>query len=101
MGAETCTGPVYNLPFRELYLTILAFDGVRRSASADEALAAAARQLLDEPLQELHTQAAGYQIDYSLTTTGFTGLADDGSLELPRSGAGSYELSFDIRKLDE
>ena len=101
MGAETCTGPVYNLPFRELYLTILAFDGVRRSASADEALAAAARQLLDEPLQELHTQAAGYQIDHSLTTTGFTGLADDGSLELPRSATGSYELSFDIRKLDE
>ena len=101
MGAETCTGPVYNLPFRELYLTILAFDGVRRSASADEALAAAVRQLLDEPLQELHTQAAGYQIDHSLTTTGFTGLADDGSLELPRSATGSYELSFDIRKLDE
>ena len=101
MGAETCTGPVYNLPFRELYLTILAFDGARSSASADEALAAAARQLLDEPLQEIHTQAAGYQIDYSFTTTGFTGLASDGSLELPRNTTGSYELSFDIRKLDE
>lgn len=100
MGAETCTGPVYNLPFRELYLTILAFDGARSSASADEALAAAARRLLDEPLQELHTQAAGYQIDYSLTTTGFTGLADDGSLELPRNTTGSYTLSFEIRKLD-
>ena len=100
MGAETCTGPVYNLPFRELYLTILAFDGARSSASADEALAAAARRLLDEPLQELHTQAAGYQIDYSLTTTGFTGLADDGSLELPRNTTGSYTLSYEIRKLD-
>ena len=101
MGAETCTGPVYNLPFRELYLTILAFDGARSSDSADEALAAAARQLLDEPLQELHTQAAGYQIDYSLTTTGFTDLADDGTLELPRNVTGSYELAFDIRKLNE
>ena len=101
MGAETCTGPVYNLPFRELYLTILAFDGARSSASADEALAVAARQLLDEPLRELHTQAAGYQIDYSLITTGFTGLAEDGSLELPRNTTGSYELSFEIRKLDE
>lgn len=80
MGAEACTSPVYGLPFRELYLTMLAFDGARTAASADEALAAAARQLLDEPLQELHTQAAGYQIDYSLTTTGFTGLAEDGSL---------------------
>ena len=58
------------------------------------------RQLLDEPLQELHTQAAGYQIDYSLTTTGFTGLAEDGSLELPRNTTGSYTLSFDMRKLD-
>lgn len=57
-------------------------------------------QLLDEPLQELHTQAAGYQIDYSLTTTGFTGLAEDGSLELPRNTTGSYTLSFDMRKLD-
>lgn len=101
MGAETCTGPVYSLPFRELYLTILAFDGARNSASADEALASAARQLLDEPLQELHTQAAGYQIDYSLITTGFTGLADDGSLELPRNTTGSYNLSFEIWKLDE
>lgn len=100
MGAEACTGPVYNLPFRELYLTMLAFDGARSSASADEALAAA-RQLLDDPLQELHTQAAGYQIDYSLTTTGFTGFASDGSLELPRNTTGSYELSFEIRKLDE
>lgn len=80
MGAEACTSPVYGLPFRELYLTMLAFDGARTAASADEALAAAARQLLDEPLQELHTQAAGYQIDYSLTMTGFTGLAEDGSL---------------------
>ena len=101
MGAEICTGPVYNLPFRELYLTMLAFDGARSAASADEALAAAAQQLLDEPLQELHTQAAGYQIDYSLITTGFTGLAEDGSLELPRNTTGSYTLSFDIRKLDE
>ena len=101
MGAEICTGPVYNLPFRELYLTMLAFDGARSAASADEALAAAAQQLLDEPLQELHTQAAGYQIDYSLITTGFTGLAEDGSLELPRNATGSYTLSFDIRKLDE
>ena len=101
MGAETCTGPVYNLPFRELYLTILAFDGARNSASADKALAAAARQLLDEPLQDLHTQAAGYQIDYSLTTTGFTGFADDGSLELPQNTTGSYNLSFEIWKLDE
>ena len=64
------------------------------------ASAAAARQLLDEPLQELHTQAAGYQIDYSLTMTGFTGLAEDGSLELPRNTTGSYTLSFDMRKLD-
>ena len=72
----------------------------RSAASADEALAAAARQLLDEPLQELHTQAAGYQIDYSLTTTGFTGLAEDGSLDLPRNTTGSYTLSFDMRKLD-
>ncbi|MFR7743741.1 MAG: RDD family protein [Acutalibacteraceae bacterium] len=55
MGAEACTSPVYGLPFRELYLTMLAFDGARTAASADEALAAAARQLLDEPLQELHT----------------------------------------------
>ena len=101
MGAEICTGPVYNLPFRELYLTMLAFDGARSAASADEALAAAAQQLLDEPLQELHTQAAGYQIDYSLITTGFTGLAEDGSLELPRNTTGSYALSFEIRKLDE
>ena len=101
MGAEICTGPVYNLPFRELYLTMLAFDGARSAASADEALAAAAQQLLDEPLQELHTQAAGYQIDYSLITTGFTGLAEDGSLELPRNATGSYTLSFDIRKQDE
>ena len=101
MGAEICTGPVYNLPFRELYLTMLAFDGARSAASADEALTAAARQLLDDPLQELHTQAAGYQIDYSLITTGFTGLAEDGSLELPRNTTGSYTLSFDIRKLDE
>ena len=101
MGAEICTGPVYNLPFRELYLTMLAFDGARSAASADEALAAAAQQLLDEPLQELHTQAAGYQIDYSLITTGFTGLAEDGSLELPRNATGSYTLSFEIRKLDE
>ena len=62
--------------------------------------AASARQLLDEPLQELHTQAAGYQIDYSLTMTGFTGLAEDGSLELPRNTTGSYTLSFDMRKLD-
>ena len=100
MGAEACTSPVYGLPFRELYLTMLAFDGARTAASADEALAAAARQLLDEPLQELHTQAAGYQIDYSLTTTGFTGLAEDGSLELPRNTTGSYMLSFDMRKLD-
>ena len=100
MGAEACTSPVYGLPFRELYLTMLAFDGARTAASADEALAAAARQLLDEPLQELHTQAAGYQIDYSLTTTGFTGLAEDGSLELPRNTTGSYTLSFDMRKLD-
>ena len=38
MGAEICTGPVYNLPFRELYLTMLAFDGARSAASADEAL---------------------------------------------------------------
>lgn len=45
-------------------------------------------------------QAAGYQIDYSLTTTGFTGLAEDGSLELPRNTTGSYTLSFDMRKLD-
>ena len=58
----THLGPVYNLPFRELYLTMLAFDGARSAAAADEALAAAAQQLLDEPLQELHTQAAGYQI---------------------------------------
>lgn len=101
MGAEICTGPVYNLPFRELYLTMLAFDGARSAASADEALAAAAQQLLDEPLQELHTQAAGYRIDYSLTITGFTGFASDGSLELPRNATGSYTLSFDIRKLDE
>ena len=101
MGAETCTGPVYNRPFRELYLTILAFDGARSSASADEALAVAARQLLDEPLRELHTRAEGYQIDYALITTGFTGLAEDGSLELPRNTTGSYELSFEIRKLDE
>lgn len=101
MGAEICTGPVYNLPFRELYLTMLAFDGARSAASADEALAAAAQQLLDDPLQELHTQAAGYRIDYSLTITGFTGLAEDGSLELPRNTTGSYTLSFDIRKLDE
>ena len=72
----------------------------RTAASADEALAAAARQLLDEPLQELHTQAAGYQIDYSLTMTGFTGLAEDGSLDLPRNTTGSYTLSFDMRKLD-
>ena len=100
MGAEACTSPVYGLPFRELYLTMLAFDGARTAASADEALAAAARQLLDEPLQELHTQAAGYQIDYSLTMTGFTGLAEDGSLELPRNTTGSYTLSFDMRKLD-
>ena len=100
MGAEACTGPVYGLPFRELYLTMLAFDGARSAASADEALAAVARQLLDEPLQELHTQAAGYQIDYSLTTTGFTGLAEDGSLELLRNTTGSYTLSFDMRKLD-
>lgn len=101
MGAETCTGSVSGLPLRELYLTILAFDGARRSASADEALTAAAQQLLDEPLQELHTQAAGYRIDYSLTITGFTGFASDGSLELPRNATGSYTLSFDIRKLDE
>ena len=101
MGAETCTGPVYNLPFRELYLTILAFDGARNSASSDKALAAAAQQLLDEPLQELHTQAAGYQIDYSLITTGFTGLAEDGTLELPRNVTGSYDLSFEIRKMNE
>ena len=101
MGAETCAGSVSGLPLRELYLTILAFDGARRSASADEALTAAAQQLLDEPLQELHTQAAGYRIDYSLTITGFTGLAEDGSLELPRNTTGSYTLSFDIRKLDE
>ena len=100
MGAEACTSPVYGLPFRELYLTMLAFDGARTAASADEALAAAARQLLDEPLQELHTQAAGYQIDYSLTMTGFTGLAEDGSLELPRNTIGSYTLSFEMRKLD-
>ena len=59
-----------------------------------------ARQLLDEPLQELHTQAAGYQIDYSLTMTGFTGLAEDGSLELPQNTTGSYTLSFEMRKLD-
>lgn len=101
MGAETCAGAVSGLPLRELYLTILAFDGAQRSASADEALTAAAQQLLDEPLQELHTQAAGYQIDYLLITTGFTGLAEDGSLELPRNATGSYDLSFDIRKQDE
>ena len=45
-------------------------------------------------------QAAGYQIDYSLTMTGFTGLAEDGSLELPRNTIGSYTLSFEMRKLD-
>ena len=101
MGAETCASSVSGLPLRELYLTILAFDGARSAASADEALTAAAQQLLDEPLQELHTQAAGYRIDYSLTITGFTGLAEDGSLELPRNATGSYTLSFDIRKLDE
>ena len=49
----------------------------------------------------LALQAAGYQIDYSLTTTGFTGFASDGSLELPRNTTGSYTLSFEIRKLDE
>ena len=32
--------------------------------------------------------------------TGFTGLAEDGSLELPRNTTGSYTLSFDMRKLD-
>ena len=101
MGAETCAGSVSGLPLRELYLTILAFDGAQRSASADEALTTAAQQLLDEPLQELHTQAAGYRIDYSLTITGFTGFASDGSLELPQNATGSYTLSFDIRKLDE
>ena len=101
MGAETCAGSVSGLPLRELYLTILAFDGARRSASADEALTAAAQQLLDEPLQELHTQAAGYRIDYSLTITGFNGFASDGSLELPRNATGRYDLSFDMRKLDE
>ena len=66
----------------------------------DAVVAANVIHLLDEPLQELHTQAAGYQIDYSLTMTGFTGLAEDGSLELPRNTTGSYTLSFDMRKLD-
>ena len=68
--------------------------------SFDAVVAANVIHLLDEPLQELHTQAAGYQIDYSLTMTGFTGLAEDGSLELPRNTTGSYTLSFDMRKLD-
>lgn len=100
MGAKSCTGPVYSLPFRELYLTILAFDGAHSSASADKALVAAAQQLLDNPMQELHTRAAGYQIDYLLTTTGFTGFAVDGSLELPRNTTGSYALFFDMKKLE-
>ena len=34
MGAEACTSPVYGLPFRELYLTMLAFDGARTAAGA-------------------------------------------------------------------
>ena len=100
MGAKSCTGPVYSLPFRELYLTILAFDGAHSSASADKALVAAAQQLLDNPMQELHTRAAGYQIDYLLTTTGFTGFAVDGSLELPQNTTGSYALFFDMKKLE-
>ena len=32
--------------------------------------------------------------------TGFTVLAEDGSLELPRNTTGSYTLSFNMRKLD-
>ena len=39
-------------------------------------------------------------VSFEVTMTGFTGLAEDGSLELPRNTTGSYTLSFDMRKLD-
>lgn len=95
---ETLSGlPRANIRYYEsegLIAPKRAENGYREYSQAD------AEVLLDEPLQELHTQAAGYQIDYSLTMTGFTGLAEDGSLELPRNTTGSYTLSFDMRKLD-
>ena len=100
---ETLSGlPRANIRYYEsegLITPKRAENGYREYSQADAEVLLRVK-LLRALLWYLVLQAAGYQIDYSLTMTGFTGLAEDGSLELPRNTTGSYTLSFDMRKLD-
>ena len=100
---ETLSGlPRANIRYYEsegLIAPKRAENGYREYSQADAEVLLRVKLLRALPWY-LVLQAAGYQIDYSLTMTGFTGLAEDGSLELPRNTTGSYTLSFDMRKLD-
>ena len=100
---ETLSGlPRANIRYYEsegLITPKRAENGYREYSQADAEVLLRVKLLQALPWY-LVLQAAGYQIDYSLTMTGFTGLAEDGSLELPRNTTGSYTLSFDMRKLD-
>ena len=98
---ETLSGlPRANIRYYEsegLIAPKRAENGYREYSQADAEVLLRVKLLRALPWY-LVLQAAGYQIDYSLTMTGFTGLAEDGSLELPRNTTGSYTLSFDMRK---
>ena len=100
---ETLSGlPRANIRYYEsegLIAPKWAENGYREYSQADAEVLLRVKLLQALPWY-LVLQAAGYQIDYSLTMTGFTGLAEDGSLELPRNTIGSYTLSFEMRKLD-
>lgn len=100
---ETLSGlPRANIRYYEsegLITPKRAENGYREYSQADAEVLLRVKLLQALPWY-LVLQAAGYQIDYSLTMTGFTGLAEDGSLELPRNTIGSYTLSFEMRKLD-
>ena len=100
---ETLSGlPRANIRYYEsegLIAPKRAENGYREYSQADAEVLLRVKLLQALPWY-LVLQAAGYQIDYSLTMTGFTGLAEDGSLELPQNTIGSYTLSFEMRKLD-
>ena len=100
---ETLSGlPRANIRYYEsegLIAPKRAENGYREYSQADAEVLLRVKLLQALPWY-LVLQAAGYQIDYSLTMTGFTGLAEAGSLELPRNTIGSYTLSFEMRKLD-